>query len=508
LDDRTSQLLAIAFNRLPPPERLVALVEHLDNFPEALPPEAVLALHAATTEQREPIEQLRQLNIPQAGIAQLDAPERYLWVLACVPGCAAKLACGALIVGPARDLRDLRLAFQKVGACCQALRASELVRKCISTSLAVGNFMNRGTARCGARAVLLPDSLLKLDELRGVVEVPLDPGTECSRGEGLRAPSLLDFVAQALIDEASNSRPRDFRAEAEELRAKARAAQTVCLEEAEASCKQVCLAAARARSSLGELAMTPDVSRLAERVRLVCDEADVAAKLVRAAKEELAITQQWSCAKGKVKGDEWFAGWAQFLDQLASALGRTKPPAQRASAPSSTGSVLKEINVLHDSNIAALVGKACDGATHGVMRPSRGPATGGSTCGPEATAALASPTLAALPLQRKDAACDDDARAESFDIGALLLKSGLQGHAVKQSQVGPSSDATVEQIRTSLMLRADVQYPYIQIADLRTECATLQTQSMMWTQFQVDGINGLYRGEVAEVERLNQQLLR
>lgn len=53
----------------------------------------------------------------------------------------------------------------------------------------------------------------------------------------------------------------------------------------------------------------------------------------------------------------------------------------------------------------------------------------------------------------------------------------------------------------SLLIRADVQFPCIQIADLRTECATLQPQSMMWSQFQVDGINELYRGEVAEVER-------
>lgn len=53
----------------------------------------------------------------------------------------------------------------------------------------------------------------------------------------------------------------------------------------------------------------------------------------------------------------------------------------------------------------------------------------------------------------------------------------------------------------ALDLRADVQYPFIQIADLRTECASMQPQSMMWMQFQVDGINELYRGEVAEQER-------
>jgi hypothetical protein len=52
-----------------------------------------------------------------------------------------------------------------------------------------------------------------------------------------------------------------------------------------------------------------------------------------------------------------------------------------------------------------------------------------------------------------------------------------------------------------LNMRADVQYPFIQIADLRTESVGPQPQSMMWQQFQVDGINELYRGEVADVER-------
>jgi hypothetical protein len=56
-------------------------------------------------------------------------------------------------------------------------------------------------------------------------------------------------------------------------------------------------------------------------------------------------------------------------------------------------------------------------------------------------------------------------------------------------------------------LRADAQYPFIQIADLRTECATLLPQSMMWTQFQVDGINELYQGEVADDERAFQNAI-
>jgi len=54
---------------------------------------------------------------------------------------------------------------------------------------------------------------------------------------------------------------------------------------------------------------------------------------------------------------------------------------------------------------------------------------------------------------------------------------------------------------TVLSVRADVQCPTIRIVDLRTESPTLQPQSMMWNQFQVDGINALFDGEVAPAER-------
>lgn len=58
-----------------------------------------------------------------------------------------------------------------------------------------------------------------------------------------------------------------------------------------------------------------------------------------------------------------------------------------------------------------------------------------------------------------------------------------------------------------LSLRANVQFPSVQIADLRTECVTTQPQSMMWTQFQVDGVNELYLGEVTDVERRFQNAI-
>jgi hypothetical protein len=85
---------------------------------------------------------------------------------------------------------------------------------------------------------------------------------------------------------------------------------------------------------------------------------------------------------------------------------------------------------------------------------------------------------------------------DTLDITFTPLCRGLFEYRIDVIPKGAGNGNAV-----SLMLRADVQYPYIQIADLRTDCDTQQPQSMMWTQFQVDGINGLYKGEVAEVER-------
>lgn len=354
LDDKTSQMLAIAFNRLPPPERLITVVDSMEDFPSGLPAEALLALHTAVSEQKEAMEQLRHLDVPEAELAsQLDLPERYLWIVGTKPAFAAKLACGALIVGPALELSDLRNSFQQVCRCCQEFRKSRLIRKCISTSLAVGNIMNRGTARSGARAIVLPDSLQKLDELRGAQDME-DSATDS------RSPTLLDFVAQALVDEAlaRGQNWKDLVAEAEELRIFARAAQSVCLAEAEASCNKVCAAACRAKQSLAELPDSSSIKRLAERVRLICNEADMAAKLVESSKNELMLTQQWSSAKSNMKGNEWFAAWGQFLEQLSRALGRARltatptaiPVAEEVPALQKPTVMRQPLNIIADRN--------------------------------------------------------------------------------------------------------------------------------------------------------------
>eukprot|EP00441_Pelagodinium_beii_P016202 CAMPEP_0197655920 /NCGR_PEP_ID=MMETSP1338-20131121/39749_1 /TAXON_ID=43686 ORGANISM="Pelagodinium beii, Strain RCC1491" /NCGR_SAMPLE_ID=MMETSP1338 /ASSEMBLY_ACC=CAM_ASM_000754 /LENGTH=573 /DNA_ID=CAMNT_0043231667 /DNA_START=24 /DNA_END=1745 /DNA_ORIENTATION=+ len=326
LDDKTSQMLAIAFNKLPAPEQLARVVDELDDFPNGLPAEAVIALNAAANEQKEAVDQLRQLKVSEAELLQLDLPERYLWVLGTKPLCAAKLACGALIVGDARELNELREDCERVSKCCQALRSSTLVLKSISTCLAVGNLMNRGTSRQDARAVVLPEALLKLEELRGVCDEAI------SAADNQRGISLLEFVAEALVtEEVAKSGDRcaqgRLKQEAEDLRQSIRAAQPVDLKEAEANCRRICSAAEKARNGIAGHLVMPSVASLASQVQQITQEATSAAQILEAAKSELAYSQEWLSAKPNSKAAEWLSGWTHFLEQLQGAMSRVQLPA-------------------------------------------------------------------------------------------------------------------------------------------------------------------------------------
>lgn len=326
LDDRTSQMLAIAFSRLPPPERLESTIEQLADFPEGLPAEAIIALHAATIDHKEAVEQLRNLEVVESELSLLDLPERYLWVLGKRPLCAAKIACGAVIVGPARELPELKQACDQIMTCCQKLRRSDLILKCISTSLAVGNHINRGTPRFGANALVLPDALLKLEDLRGIADA--EDGS--SPADGTKGPSLLDFVAEALVQTAvAKSRDKQtqqqLRLEAEVLRDCLRNAAAVDLSEAEAHCRKLLQTTDTALQLLTACGSSSS-SKLESLLQLVCEESKLVAQLVEKTKEELQFSQEWSSAKPGLKATDWIVSWGQFLDQFAQAIGRARPP--------------------------------------------------------------------------------------------------------------------------------------------------------------------------------------
>merc|ERR1712137_217960 len=222
--------------------------------------------------------------------------------------------------GSARELGDMRRAGEKVGVCCQALRSSLLLKRCISTTLAVGNLLNRGTARGNARAVPLPESLLKLDDLRSTHE-NVDFLSEN------KAPTLLDFIAQALIDASGTlEKANELRRECDTLLSRVRAASSVALEEAEITTRQVCAEATRVRDDIVHLNKSQVFADITDQVRLICEEAELALTLITRSKEELIKTQTWCSAKPGAKCNEWFLLWGQFLEQLSRALANATQP--------------------------------------------------------------------------------------------------------------------------------------------------------------------------------------
>lgn len=325
LDDRTSQLLAISFNKLPPAEQLTNVVDNLETFPEGLSaPEAIMALNTAFLDQRDAVEQLRHMELQESDLCQLDVPERYLWVMGHKPLIAAKICSGALILGLAPELPEWRQACERVMRGCQKLKASTLVRKCISTCLAVGNIMNRGTTRDGARAVVLPDGLLKLDELKGQGE-----------SEGTSGQSLLDFVSEAIVwEEVMSVRCHEKRLElhreAQDLHDALNAAKGVCLMEAETSCQKIMATARKAHGNLIQesTVMDQSVARLNLRVQRIMKEAKETSEEVAKAKGELKQQMEWFSAKANISSQDWLSSWVQFLELLAAAILRIKLPAE------------------------------------------------------------------------------------------------------------------------------------------------------------------------------------
>merc|ERR1719313_757084 len=306
------------------------MIDTMEEFPEGITSEGVLALHSAFTEYKDAVEQIRVIATTDDAIAQLDLPERVLLQLSSVPHCTAKLACGALMVGAAKELTDLRMNGQKVGVCCQEIRRSGMLKKWISTSFAVGNMLNRGTARSGVQAVVVPESLLKLEELRG--NHSGDEADSSKKEDGFTA---LDFVAQALVDQ-DGVKEGQYLAEAEKLLAKARAASSVSLEETATNCKQIHTRAMEVKKGLAEAPSSAGVQRVAQRVNTICEEATLAVDIAQKAKEQLAKVQSWSSCKGKVSSDDFFKNWVQLLELLPRAFARAEETKARRLAEART----------------------------------------------------------------------------------------------------------------------------------------------------------------------------
>lgn len=330
LDDRTSQNLNIALARLPEPARLAQMVDKFDDFPWKVPTEAVHMIANAINENREAIEQLRTVGSEDA-IARLDVPERFLWEMDKVPHIIKKLRVGQLIVS-STELGEWRNKLAKVGIACQMVRKSKHLSRCISTALSIGNHLNRGTARADAQGLVVPDSLLKLDEVRAA-----NGGADDPQAEGQKGPSLLDFLATALVDaEVINGESNGQLSNAiQVLQNHLRAASGVALEEIMAAVPLKINEAQSVAQGMGDLEPTPGQQRAAKQVQSILDEANLALKLGEGAKSELERLQRWSCAKMPQKSEAWFGLWHQFFEKLLRAINRAyteKAQQQKANA--------------------------------------------------------------------------------------------------------------------------------------------------------------------------------
>lgn len=324
LDDRTSQRLAIALSRLPMPGDLAQMVDKFDGFPWSMSADAVQTLAAALGENKEAIDQMQQLlRSDGEDPAMLDMPEKYLWELDRVPHVVKKLDIGILLVN-STELPEWRSKLAKVGIACQMLRKSKHLSRCISTALAIGNHLNRGTSRAGARGLVLPDSLLKLEELRGGSK---NGGAE-EPGKEQAGQNLLEFVAGALVEaEARNNEPEGQVSNAvNTMLENVRAAAGVALEEIASAVPQKIAEATRAAKAVAELEPTPGQQRAAAKVNQICDEANLALKLADGAHKEFERLRRWSCTKATAatKTESWFSLWVQFLEQLSRAIAKAQ----------------------------------------------------------------------------------------------------------------------------------------------------------------------------------------
>lgn len=359
LDDRTSQHLAIALARLPEPEALAQMVDKFDGFlgTDRFSAETVQMMATAISENREAIEQLRTV-LPEDASTRLDVPERFLWEMDRIPHVAKKVRVGQLIMASS-ELPEWRNKLAKVGIACQMLRKSKHLSRCISTALSIGNHLNRGTARANAKGLVLPDSLLKLEEVRATsASQNSGGGADDPQAGAQQGPSLLDFVAAALVDtEVKRGEPNGQVGNAiEVLRNHAHAASGVPLDEIIAAVPQKILEAQSVAQGLDDLERTPGQQRAVQKVHQICEEASLALKLSDGAKKEFERLQRWSCTKTKEQSEKWFGLWHTFLQQLSSALSRAYAERRQQEKANAGGTATRPVLMEICANSSQLCG--------------------------------------------------------------------------------------------------------------------------------------------------------
>ena len=145
-------------------------------------------------------DEAKALRAFRGDLGTLVPAEQVLKELAEIPRLPAKLQSLCFLRQWGGNIGEVRAMLATVGEACQQVQSSELLRIALGYFLAVGNSVNAGTMRAGARGVTL-ESLIKAKEARTTRAAPENnksPGSAPSSPAdpaARRVRNLLDFVA-------------------------------------------------------------------------------------------------------------------------------------------------------------------------------------------------------------------------------------------------------------------------------------------------------------------------
>ena len=158
-------------------------------------------------------DEAKALRAFRGDVGTLVPAEQVLKELAEIPRLSAKLQSLCFLRQWGGNVGEVRAMLATAGEACKQVQSSELLRIALGYFLAVGNAVNAGTMRAGARGVTL-ESLIKAKEARTTRTAPdktKSPGSAPSSPAdpvARRVRNLLDFVALCTLRTEQTLSPR------------------------------------------------------------------------------------------------------------------------------------------------------------------------------------------------------------------------------------------------------------------------------------------------------------
>jgi hypothetical protein len=144
LDMKKSNAISFMIAKLPPFAMLKDAVNRMDN--SKLNREQLKQLLSSLPTQEE-VQGIQALAESLGGGVKLDKPERFVLEIFSIPRVRELLDCWLFQLECTEAVRNLQSSIDSIAEACKATRSSPALRKTLGTVLAVGNYMNGGTAR-------------------------------------------------------------------------------------------------------------------------------------------------------------------------------------------------------------------------------------------------------------------------------------------------------------------------------------------------------------------------